>query len=177
MIEHYITNSARQHVTPTFQVDRIDSTHQPSGNRYVRDVVRHPGGACIVPIDGDQVICVEQYRPALERTVLEIPGGRINQGESPEEAAVRELREEAGYVAENASLMMVCHAVPDFSDWKAYLFVSTNVRLETRTHLDSEIPTKVRPISFGDVDRLIEEGALFDAKTVIGLLLARSYCV
>jgi ADP-ribose pyrophosphatase len=143
MTECYYTSSVPHAQTSKFQVDRVVTTLQPAGQRYARAVVRHPGGACIVPVLGDEVICVEQYRPALMRTVIEVPGGRMQHGESPEAAAVRELREEAGYTTETLSLLTVCHAVPDFSDWKTYIYLSVDIRPVVVPPLASELPIRV----------------------------------
>ena len=69
----------------------------PDGSVYEREIVRHPGAAVIVPLDGQEVIMVRQYRPAVNRELLEIPAGKLDsQDEPPEMTAQRELEEEIG---------------------------------------------------------------------------------
>ena len=101
----------------------------PSGVEFQREIVHHPGAVCVVPVDGDEVVLVRQYRAAEDEEILEIPAGKRDvEGEAPETTANRELEEE---------------------------------------HMTIE------RIRLDDVPALIAAGELVDAKTVIGLLLAR----
>ncbi|MCZ7543421.1 MAG: NUDIX hydrolase [Anaerolineae bacterium] len=82
----------------TFSLVR-EPVRMPDGAETVWSVVRHPGAACVLPLDGDDVIVCRNYRPHLGVWMLELPGGTVEAGETPLEAARRELREEAGFAA------------------------------------------------------------------------------
>lgn len=150
--------------------------HVASGRIFVRHEVPHPGGSAVVALDGDRVICVEQYRPAIGRTTVELPGGRPSEGEGPLDTARRELLEETGYSASAYTLLARCHAVPDFSDWVVHIYLATGI---VRNGLPTgnpatEMPTSLCSIRLDDLESLIAAETLIDAKTIIGLMLARS---
>ena len=78
----------------------VDRVIEPSGMEVEREVVRHPGAAVLLPVTGDgRVILIRQFRYAAGETLLEVPAGTIDPGETPEQTAVRELVEETGYHA------------------------------------------------------------------------------
>lgn len=79
---------------------RNDDALMPNGDVRGREVVEHPGGVCVLPIQSDgSVLLVEQFRYPYMEDVLEAPAGKLEPGEDPFEAAKRELREETGMVA------------------------------------------------------------------------------
>lgn len=141
---------------------------------YVRHIVRHPGGAAVVAVMGNDAVCVEQYRPALGRMVLEIPGGRPEVGETGEQTAQRELYEETGLVASILEQLVDLAAVPCFSDWRAKIFLATRFESCLQPSVRGEIPTIVRLVPLRNVEQLIARGELLDSKTIVGLLLARA---
>jgi ADP-ribose pyrophosphatase len=144
--------------------------------KYSRVVLRHPGGSAIVPIIGHDAICVAQYRPALERIVIEIPGGRHDIGEDQLATAKRELREETGLEARNYSLLFRCNAAPCTSDWEAAIFLATDL-YSAGPRSGPDLPTTNCLVGLADVERLVSEGVLVDAKTIAGLFIARQFIV
>src|SRR6185312_8890051 len=81
---------------------RVEEVELPDGNRANRELIKHPGAVSIIPITREgKMVLVEQYRKALERSLIEIPAGKIDPGEAPEVTAVRELEEETGYGAKD----------------------------------------------------------------------------
>ena len=146
----------------------------PSGRPMRRDVVRHPGAVAVVPVDGDEVVLVRQYRPAVEAEVLEIPAGlRDVAGEAPEVAAVREMEEEIGFTCDSAAPLGAVHNSIGFSDELVHLFLATGLRAvpPRRSGAEEEWMT-VERVPVGEVAQTIERGEITDAKTVVGLLLA-----
>ena len=137
--------------------------------RY-REIVRHPGAAAMVPWDGDDVVLVRQVREAIRSETLEIPAGILDkEGEAPKQCAVRELREEAGYVAFDVEPLGSVHTSPGFTDERIWLF---QCRAE-RTGQPEEDGIEVVVMPFADALHGIRDGRITDAKTVAALLLAR----
>jgi len=133
-----------------------------------REVVHHPGAAAMVPLDGDDVVLVRQLREAIRSDTLEIPAGILDvPGESPEECAVRELREEAGYGAHGVERLGFVHPSPGFSDERIDIFSCRAERVG-----DPEEGVEVVPMRFSHALQAIQEGRITDGKTVAGLLLA-----
>ncbi len=97
---------------------RVDTIELPNGNSATREVVEHPGAVAIVPILPDgRIIMVRQYRHPILRTLLEIPAGKLDKGEKPEDCAYRELEEETGFTffpTLSADIKRQC----DKSKWK-----------------------------------------------------------
>ena len=80
----------------------VSQVECPNGNIAEREIVRHPGGVAVVAVDKDEnVYMVKQYRIPYDEIILEVPAGKLDKGENPDDAAERELREETGIVAEN----------------------------------------------------------------------------
>ena len=101
---------------PVFSVTR-DQVQLPSGHSTVRDVVRHGGSVAVVPIvEPDKVLLIKQYRFAVGEHIWEIPAGTIEDGESPEECARRELEEETGYKETSLAGAGSFYTTPGFCD-------------------------------------------------------------
>lgn len=166
-----------------FKGDRISvgraRFEAPDGRTFERDVVHHPGAVAIVPLvdDGNAALLVRQYRAPLDALVLEIPAGlRDKDGEAPEDTARRELVEEVGMRAGRIERLCVFHNSPGFCDEQVYLFLGLD--LEPAEHGQDlqgveESHLTVERIALDDVPRLIHDGRLTDAKTIVGLALAR----
>jgi len=164
------------HRGPVVQVSRA-TISGPDGTTYEREVVHHPGAVAVVPMldDGRTVVLVRQYRSALDALVLEIPAGKCDvDGEPPEVTATRELEEEVGYRASSMERLGVIHNSPGFSDERVVIFLAERLQAGTAApHGIEEQHMAVEHVSLEDADHLIAEGQITDAKTVVGLLLAR----
>ncbi|HAQ23463.1 MAG TPA: ADP-ribose pyrophosphatase [Acidimicrobiaceae bacterium] len=149
----------------------------PSGEVIERDVVHHPGAVAVVPVDGDEVVLVRQYRPVLEREMLEIPAGKLDvPGEDRLEAARRELVEEAGVDAPHLIELCRFHNSIGFCDELTTIYLATElVPGEPKAVSVEEEYLSVERVSLADVEGLIDDGTITDAKTVIGLLRALNY--
>lgn len=147
----------------------------PEGQRFQREVVHHPGAVVVIPmIDGDTALLVRQYRAAVNRPMLEVPAGKRDvPGEPPEETAVRELAEEIGRAAGSLELMARFYNSPGYCDeytW-AYLARDLTVVPHDRQGLEEE-DMEVVEVRISELDRLVADGTLSDAKTIVGLSLA-----
>ncbi len=151
----------------------------PDGSRFERDIVRSPGAVGVVPLLFDpegvaSVVLVEQYRPALEREVLEIPAGmRDVVGEHPETTAVRELAEEVGLRARNLEALTVIVPSPGMSDATTHLYLATGCEAVADSRQGPEEEAmRVLHLALSEAVELVRNGSIVDAKSVVGLLLA-----
>jgi ADP-ribose pyrophosphatase len=144
----------------------------PDGVTFQRDVIRHPGAVGVVAIDGDDVILVRQYRPAIDRWLLEIPAGtRDSEGEPVMACAVRELAEEVGATAELMEHLTTYVVAPGISDEEMALFVARGLTFgKTEADGPEEAAMTVERVALADVPALVRQGAIEDAKTIVGLL-------
>jgi ADP-ribose pyrophosphatase len=145
-------------------------------DEFDRHVVLHPGAVVVVPVDSvGHALLVRQYRVAVGRALLEVPAGRRDvPGEPPEITAARELEEEIGRRA--GTLQPLCRFFnsPGFTDELTHVFLATDLEECERTAVSAEeAAMTVEAVALGDVDTLIAAGELVDAKSIIGLLLAR----
>lgn len=139
---------------------------------YVREVVRHPGSAVIVPVFADDTVAlVRQYRHPAARYLLEIPAGSLDKGESPEEGAARELEEELGYRAGVLEKLAEFFVSPGFCEEKMWLYLATDLT-QTAQRLDDDEIVEVVRLPFSSALKMIGNGEIEDAKTIIGLMLA-----
>ena len=147
----------------------------PDGSIYEREIIRHPGAAVIVPLDGQEVIMVRQYRAAVNREMLEIPAGKLDSlDEPPELTAQRELEEEIGKRAGRLELLAVFHNSPGFSDEVTHCYLATELAdTDRRPHSIEEQHMAIERIKLADVPDLVASGELIDAKSIVGLMLAR----
>jgi ADP-ribose diphosphatase len=145
----------------------------PDGTVFERELVRHPGAVSVVPIVGDEVILVRQYRAAIDELLLEIPAGKRDKpDESPEEVARRELVEEIGMEAGSIDLLARFYNSPGFCDEDSWVYAGTDLT-ECPTDLQDveEQHMTVERVPLADVPRMIDAGEIRDAKTIIGLCL------
>jgi ADP-ribose pyrophosphatase len=133
-----------------------------------RDIVRHPGAAAVLPLTPDgQVVLVRQLREAVRERLLEIPAGIYDEdGETPEHAARREVREETGYRVESLRPLARIYTTPGFADEAIDLFVA-----EVEAEGPPEEGMEVVEIPLAEAVALALDGRLPDAKTLIALLL------
>lgn len=139
---------------------------------YVREVVHHPGSAVILPVFEDGTIAlVKQYRHPAVKYLLELPAGTLNDKESPEEGAARELEEELGVTAGKLEKLSEFFVSPGFCEEKMWLFLATDLR-ETAQRLEDDEALEIVRLPIARALQMITEGEIEDAKTIIGLMLA-----
>jgi ADP-ribose pyrophosphatase len=149
----------------------------PDGEQLERNIVHHPGAVVVVPVTANQtVIMVRQFRAAVETELLELPAGKRDiQDEPPEVTAGRELAEEIGQRAGRLDLLARFYNSPGFSDELSWLYLArelTAVPLD-RQGAEEEHMT-VEEVALTAVPGLISSAQILDAKSIIGLTLARS---
>ncbi len=147
----------------------------PDGERMTRDVVHHRGAVAVVAVDGDDVVLLRQYRSPVEDELLEIPAGtRDVDGEEPAGTARRELAEEAGLACDSLEELGTFFNSPGFCDELSHLFLATGLRPVPRQPDGAEEEwMTIRRVSLDEASAMIDRGEIRDAKTIIGVLLAR----
>ncbi len=148
----------------------------PDGSIFERDVVHHPGAVAVVPIDGDDIILVRQYRSAIDSLMWEIPAGlRDIDGEPPIDTAQRELIEEIGMRAGSLELISAVHNSVGFCDEQIHIFIGRQLSEVQRELTDSpeELEMDIVRMPLTEAEAMIGTGEITDAKTVIGIMAAR----
>jgi ADP-ribose pyrophosphatase len=149
---------------------REDRVIEPAGHECSREIVLHPGAVCIVARPTpEQVILIRQYRHATGQELLEIPAGTLHAGEDPRECAIRELEEEAGYLASTMIERARFWTTPGFTTEFMYLYEATDLT-KTQINPDEDEVIEVDIVSRVEALRLIENGQVQDAKSILGLL-------
>lgn len=142
--------------------------HDPDGFEIHRSIVRHPGSAVMMAVDEkSRILLVKQFRLPAEQYLWELPAGRLDPGEDALQAAQRELREETGYKAENWTPLTEFWASPGYVAEKMHVFLATGLSEGEKEPMEDE-RIEVGWFSSGDVGRMIRDGQISDAKTMIG---------
>ena len=157
-----------------FDVHR-DHVKLPNGNISTLDVVVHPGAVTLIPIDSrGQIIFIRQYRHPAGQVLLELPAGTLDEGESPEECALRELREEIGMSAKKLEKVGEFFLAPGYSTESMYIYLATGLSLDPLQGDEDEFIT-VESLTIRDLHDLVSQGVIQDAKSLAALYLAQPY--
>jgi ADP-ribose pyrophosphatase len=153
---------------------RIESerVELPDGRRAELQIVRHPGAAAIVPVtDAGEVLLLRQYRHPTGGWLLEVPAGKLDEGESPETCAARELEEETGYRPSELVELGPIWTSPGFTDEKIWLFLARGLEPGQQALEDDEV-LEVERLSIPRALEMAEKGEIEDGKSVSALLRA-----
>lgn len=151
---------------------KVDDVILPNGKESKREIVNHPGAVAIIPItDEGKIILVEQYRKALERSIIEIPAGKLEQGESPELTARRELEEETGFGCHELTYVQSFATSPGFADEIIHLYVAKQLyKIEEKAELDEDEFVSLMEVSLEEAEQMVREQQIFDAKTAFAVV-------
>ncbi len=151
----------------------VDKVELPNGSESTREIVHHRGAVCVLPItdDGD-VICVRQYRYAHGEALLEIPAGKLEEGENdPTEAALRELEEETGARCRDLKYLGKLYPSPAIFTEVIHMYVAKGLTFG-KTHPDADEFLEVERIPLRTLVEMVMSGEIRDAKTQICVLRA-----
>lgn len=149
---------------------RVDTVRLPNGHVTIREVVDHPGGVGVVAIDEDDcVYIVKQYRYPFGKVLEEIPAGKLERGEDPRDAAVRELREETGLSCDTLTPLGAVLPSPGGFGERLHLFYAEGLHAGEQSPDEDEFLTCER-VPFEAFLRRVMSGEIEDGKTVTGIL-------
>lgn len=176
--EHLIETTVERRVLHRgrFITFRVDTIEDAAGRRHPREVVEHPGAVCVVPLLGEDVLLVRQFRNPIGRVLLELPAGTLDRMpdgtvEDPIRAAPRELGEETGYQAGRWRWLGRFWSAPGFADELMHLYLATDLSpLEGYLGPDEDEHLEVQRLPWREAVAMAGEGRIEDAKTIIGLL-------
>ena len=152
---------------------KVDEIRQPDGNIGTRELIRHIGAVCIVPVTDDgKVIMENQYRYPIAQLIQEIPAGKLDAADEDRlEAAQRELREETGYTADEWIDMGLYYPAPAYSDEKITMYLAKGLH-KGETDLDDDEFIEVTEIPIAELIDDIVSGKITDGKTQVAILKA-----
>jgi ADP-ribose pyrophosphatase len=152
-----------------------DEANLPDGSVSSREWIKHPGACAIVPIfENGDVMLIDQFRYPPKKLFLEVPAGKIDKGEHPDETAKRELLEETGISAKN--LIRIGHFFPaiGYADEIIHIYVAQSLSVDTEKTDDDEF-VQQRRIPFQEALAMVHSGEIDDGKTICCLLRAEEF--
>lgn len=152
-----------------------DHVTLPNGNDTTREYIHHPGAVAIVPVLPDgRVVLVKQCRYPLRTLLWEIPAGKLDHGEAEDadECARRELSEETGYEAEHWQRLVSIATTPGFSDEIIHLYKAWGLK-QYAQHTDEDEFIGVAAFTAEELQKMVADGELYDAKTLCALYAAK----
>ena len=151
---------------------RRDKVTTRNGESY-REIVEHNGGVVIIAVTEDGMVpMVRQYRKAAEQVILEVPAGKLDEGEDPEEAALRELKEETGYTAQRITKLSSGYSSVGYSSEILHLFLAEEL-IPGETEPDPGESLELQLIDFKALYEMAMDGRIIDIKSVAAITLSK----
>jgi ADP-ribose pyrophosphatase len=149
----------------------LDEVEEPGDVRATREVVRHSGSVAVLALQDDgRIVLVRQYRYPVDQAVWELPAGRLDEGETPEAAAQRELREEIGQRARDLRKIAFFYTTPGFCDEAMHVFRATGLEASPAKG-DEDERIEVQAFPLAELEAMIDKGEIREGKTLVALLL------
>ncbi|RDW21987.1 NUDIX hydrolase [Oceanobacillus chungangensis] len=150
----------------------VDQVRLPNGETSTREIIKHPGAVAVIPITKDnKIVFVEQYRKPLEKSLVEIPAGKLEDGENPETAAIRELEEETGYTTNELSFVTSFYTSPGFADELITIYITDTIeKLTEHVAGDDDEFVEIIELTLDEAKQYVEDGRIQDAKTNYAIL-------
>ena len=147
----------------------------PNGRNHRVEIVRHAPSVVLIPVEDDgRLVMIRQYRAPLDREIWEFPAGRVDAGESAEDAARRECEEEIGRVPHRLERLHALYPAPGFCDEQLIFFRVSDLRpppSDSPHHPDDDEYIVTRPVTAAEARDMLEAGEVVDLKTAYALTL------
>lgn len=150
---------------------QVDKVSLPNGETSERELVKHPGAVAVIALNSaKELILVEQYRKPLELSILEIPAGKIEPNEKPENTALRELEEETGYTTKKLRYITSFYTSPGFADEIIHIYYTDQLeQLKELVIGDADEFVEVHRLSGEQIKQALSSQAIYDAKTIYAI--------
>lgn len=151
---------------------QVDDVMLPNGQAAKREIIKHPGAVAVIAVtDEGKLVLVEQYRKALERSIVEIPAGKLEPDEEPAMTARRELEEETGYGAHSFTYLQTFATSPGFADEVIHLYIAKDLYIiDNKAALDEDEFVELLEVSLEVAQSMVADQRIFDAKTAFAVL-------
>ncbi|MCL1631880.1 NUDIX hydrolase [Sporolactobacillus sp. CPB3-1] len=144
----------------------VDQVKLPNGEESTREVVKHPGAVAVIAVnDEGKLLLVRQYRYPLNGIIYEIPAGKLEPGENPDDSAMRELEEETGYRCEKMKKIASFYSSPGFSDELLHIYY-TDTLIKGKQNLDQDEFLEVCTVNTNEAVEMVKKCQIYDAKSV-----------
>ena len=151
----------------------VDQVELENGEQTFREVIKHPGGVCILPLDGDNnVLMVRQFRYPSHKVLLEIPAGKMEYGEDHRECGLRELKEETGCTCDEFTYLGNLIPTPAYDTEVIHIYLARGLH-SGEQKLDEDEFLDVEKIPLDKAVEMVMNNEIADAKTQIALLKAK----
>ena len=148
----------------------VDQVELENGEKAMREVIKHPGGVCILPLDEDNnVLMVRQFRYPSHRVLLEIPAGKMEYGEDHRECGLRELKEETGCTCDEFTYLGNLIPTPAYDTEVIHMYLARGLH-SGEQKLDEDEFLEVEKIPLDKAVEMVMNNEIADAKTQIALL-------
>ena len=148
-----------------FKIERVE-VDLPGGVTLERVVVKPGGAVAMLPIEGDSCYLIKQYRYPIDEYIYEAPAGTMNEGETPDETAYRELIEETGYRSDRLVPIGFIYTTPGYTNERIWLYEAHSLTPSNEFHKDEDELIEVVKVKKEEVFEMIRDGRIVDAKTI-----------
>ncbi|MAJ44198.1 MAG: ADP-ribose pyrophosphatase [Candidatus Marinimicrobia bacterium] len=154
---------------------RKDEVLLPNEKIGFREWIHHPGAACCIPVlPGNKIILIKQYRYAVREESIEVPAGKLDLNEKPEQCAYRELKEETGYETKKLTFLTSIYPAIGFANEIIWIYLAENLMMDC-PNTDNDEFVETLEVDFVDAINMIYKGLIKDSKTIIGLMWLDKY--
>jgi ADP-ribose pyrophosphatase len=134
---------------------------------------KNPGADILALIEKDTIILIRQYRPAVKKWIYQLPGGKIEDDETPIQNAIKELEEEIGYKAEKMKLIGKFYTSPHISNDLQYIFLARDLK-KTKRHLEKGEQIKLKKVKLSTAYKMVANGKINDSTTIAALMILKN---
>lgn len=155
---------------------KVDEIEYESGNKGIREIAVHPGGAVVIPITKDgKLILVTQFRYPIQKVSMEFPAGKLDKGEDPLICAERELEEETGFKAGKIHKLGEIYTTPGYSTELLHLYVAQDLTAGDHKREEGELGMELFELTMDEVEEKIASGEIKDSKTICGVYHLKNF--
>ncbi len=169
-----LTNSKTLFEGKVFNL-KVDEIEYDSGNKGIREVIVHPGGAVVFPVTNEgKLVMVTQIRYPFQTTLLEFPAGKLDIDEDPLDCAIRELEEETGYKSGKVNKLGKIYTAPGYCTETLHIYVAQELKKGDHKREEGEQEMEVFELSLEEIEKKINNGEIVDAKSICGIFYLKN---